>query len=445
MIKLKKIGSKILTSYFILLGVVLLVTMISYQVLSERYMLREAKIQMQTEGILIAKTLGADRNRVKNSESLILERKLRVAGRFLESKIVVVNKYKKITYTNWSELKNINIDNLIENLDVEGYLIEKIPIINENNETKGYVFLVLELKELNTMNKIMFTTRALSMFVASIVAIIIGYFLKRALTNPIRELMNKMTNFSLHNFPDDFILKTGDEIEELSVCFSSLVNKLKEYDKQQKIFLQNASHELKTPLMSIQGYADAIKEGVVEGEEINESLDIIVDQCVRMKKTIEEITYLTKLENADEIFNFEDINMKHIILPLIKEIKPLAEEKRINIKIVGNLDFQCSLDEYKIKRALLNIVSNGIRYAKEEIIIEFVERETNYDVIIKDDGLGFEPGEESVIFDRFYTGEGGNTGLGLSITKAIIQGHKGKITAKNKEHSGALFKIILPK
>ncbi|QZY55614.1 HAMP domain-containing sensor histidine kinase [Crassaminicella profunda] len=448
MIRLKKIGSKLLISYFIILFVAFLVTVVSYNVLSQRYFMKEAKSQMRTEGQTIAKTLGKMKLKDHSiGEKILVKKELRVAGRFIESKVIVFNKDKRIIYTNWKSLDREKMKKFIREKDkpLEGYITEKVPIKTPKGGIKGYVFLMMELKELKAMNEIMKTTRILSFTVAGFTAIIIGILLQKGLTNPIRELMKTMMNFSLKDFDKDFRLETGDEIEELSICFSSLVKKLKKYDRQQKTFLQNTSHELKTPLMSIQGYAEAIKDGIVEGAEMEESLDIIMNQCQRMKKTVDEITYLTKLENVEEIFRFEECDMDKLVEDALRSIQPLADEKNIKIDVKGDFDYKGFYDGDKIKRAFINILSNAIRYAKENIIIQSFMHDPYYEIHIIDDGEGLKAGEEEKVFDRFYKGDKGNTGLGLSITKAIIEGHDGEITVYNHKEKGAIFKIKLPK
>ncbi|MBF8982378.1 HAMP domain-containing histidine kinase [Lutibacter sp. B2] len=448
MIKFKTIGSKLLITYFIILFVAFIVMMLSYNVLSQRYFMKEAKNQMRIEGITIARTL--EKSKLKKNgigEKVVVKKELKVAGRLITSKIIVCNKDRKIIYTNWESLNREELRRIIRTKDttLEGYITEKVPMKTPNGDIKGYVFLMMELKELEAMNEIMKTTRILSFTVAGFVAIIIGMAFQKGLTRSIKELMETMTTFSLKDFPEDFQLKTGDEIEELSLCFSSLVNKLKQYDSQQKIFLQNTSHELKTPLMSIQGYAEAIKDGIVEGQEMQESLDIIMNECQRMKKTVEEITYLTKLENFEEIFQLEEYAMMELIQSALKSIKPLADEKKIKIELEGKFDYKGFYDGDKIKRGMINILSNAIRYTKKNILIQSFTHHKYCEIYIIDDGEGFKAGEEKKIFDRFYKGNKGNTGLGLAITKAIIEGHKGEIIAYNHESKGAVFKIKVPR
>lgn len=448
MIKFKTIGSKLLITYFIILFVAFIVMMLSYNVLSQRYFVKEAKNQMIIEGTTIAKTLEKSKlKKIGIGERVLAKKELKVAGRFITSKIIVFNKDKKIIYTNFQSLNREELRKVIREKDtpLEGYITQMVPMKTPNGHIKGYVFLMMELKELKAMNRIMKTTRILSFTVAGFVAIMIGIIFQKGLTRPIKELMETMTTFSLKDFPEDFRLKTGDEIEELSLCFSSLVNKLKQYDNHQKIFLQNTSHELKTPLMSIQGYAEAIKDGIVEGEEMQESLDIIMSECQRMKKTVEEITYLTKLENCEEVFQGEEYNMMDLIQSALKSIKPLADEKKIKIELEGNFDYKGFYDGDKIKRGMINILSNAIRYSEKNILIQSFIHHKYCEMCIIDDGEGFKSGEENKVFDRFYKGDKGNTGLGLAITKAIIEGHNGEIIAYNHEFKGAVFKIKLPR
>ncbi|QEK12856.1 HAMP domain-containing histidine kinase [Crassaminicella thermophila] len=443
MVKLR-IGNKLLITYFIILFVAFFVTTVSYHVLSERYLIKEAKEELRIEGQSIAETLKKipllDRD---VREKILARRELRIAGRFIDSKIIVFNKDRKVLYTNIDKKDLLKL--MIKNNKDKGYITEKVIIFTQKGTIKGYVFLMMEKKELKAMNQIMRRTRFISFGIAGVFAIIIGILFQRGLTRPIRKLMESMKKFSLKDFPKDFRIKTGDEIEELSICFSSLANRLRQYDMQQKMFLQNTSHELKTPLMSIQGYAEAIKDGIVEGEEMEESLDIIIEECKQLKKIVEEITYLTKLENVEETFHLKEHCMEDILKDVLKSVKPLAYEKNIKISVEGDFTFKGFYDENKIKRAFINILSNGVRYANESIVIQSSIYPKHVVIHIIDDGEGFKDKEENKVFNRFYKGINGNTGLGLAITKAIIKGHNGEIIAYNHEGKGAVFQIKLPR
>jgi signal transduction histidine kinase len=253
-----------------------------------------------------------------------------------------------------------------------------------------------------------------------------------------------MNHFTVKGSISDIDISTGDEIEELAKCFNSMANNLKTYDDRQKAFLQNTSHELKTPLMSIQGYAEAIKDGVVQGAEVEPSLDIIIEESQRLKQVVEDIIYLTRLENFEDRFNFTRTNMKEIIAQAIQTIKPLMEEKNISINIGTGINFIGNFDKEKLIRAFINVLGNCTRYARSSILIQGKEIYGGVEIYIQDDGPGFKVGEADKIFDRFYKGDSGGTGLGLAIGQNIIVGHGGSIAAFNNNSGGAVFKIFIP-
>ncbi len=288
-------------------------------------------------------------------------------------------------------------------------------------------------------------TQVTSLLVGGAVAVILGMVFQTGLTRPIKKLKHYMDNFSFRGSQQELKISTGDEIEELAACFSTMVQKLKSYDVQQKSFLQNTSHELKTPLMSIQGYAEAIKDGVVEENEAKESLDIIIDESKRLKKIIDEMIYLTKLDSVEEIFSYETVSINEIIIRSVKTIKALADARGINIRTEGDCSLEGLVDKEKLTRAIINILGNAIRYANSEIEIEWKSIDKYIEIIVTDDGKGFQNGEENRIFERFYKGEKGGTGIGLAIAKAIVTGHNGRLEAYNAIPGGAAFKVMIPR
>jgi signal transduction histidine kinase len=357
--------------------------------------------------------------------------------------MIVFNHEQKIVYTNLGKQDISNLRDL-DIKDSKEYIKVSRPIQTASGRFAGNVVLIAELKDLKSLNRLMFRTQFISFMIAGIVALMVGLIFGRSLTKPIRLLMKSMQSFSPKNEFEELHIRTRDEIEELSVCFSNLGRKLKIADQQQKWFLQNASHELKTPLMSIQGNAEAIKDGIIKENEVEESLDIIISECQRLKSVVDEMIYLTKLENVEETFSFEYKNIVQMIDEAIKSVKPLAEQKGIELSKVGSMDYKGKFDEEKLTRALINILGNGIRYAKKRITVTITLLTDKIEIVIIDDGLGFQPGEEQKIFDRFYKGAQGGTGIGLALTKAIIEGHQGTVKAFRHQPAGTMIKITLP-
>ena len=445
---MNKIGKKILLTYFIILISVFLVTDVTFIFLSRMYLVNETSTQLQSEGQRVAAMLvnlplkeSEVRDKISN-----FRRTVKTAGRFVDAEMVIFNKEGRILYKDVEEVDRrlINLIYSSPSSRVKGYVSRIVPITNKSNELKGHVLLFTKVRNVYALNMLLRRTQFISFCIAGAIALIIGLIFAGRLVNPLKLLMLKLERFSSDRTLDGRAIRTGDEIEELDRCFIGMAERIRQYDEKQVRFLQNTSHELKTPLMSIQGYAEAIKDGVVQGKEAEESLDVIIEQSQRLKKTVEDIIYLTKLENSDEKFAIEECNIVDIIGTAARSVKPLAEGAGIRLAFDSIPEYTGSFDGEKLTRAFINILGNGIRYAKETIEITAEDLRGHIMLKISDDGEGFGESEADSIFDRFYKGSKGNIGLGLSITKAIIEGHGGRIRAYNGDTGGAVFEIILP-
>jgi two-component system, OmpR family, sensor histidine kinase CssS len=233
-----------------------------------------------------------------------------------------------------------------------------------------------------------------------------------------------------------------NELEELVNNINIMSEKLGTYDKAQKTFLQNASHEFRTPLMSIQSYAEGIKYDVVSNDV---AVPIILDEIKRMTNLVEDLLYLSRLDAIEENYNYSNLNFNELITICVDRMNLIAEQNNIIITTkLPNKIVEIYGDEEKLSRAITNIITNCIRYATSSVIIDLKPLgNSTLQLTISDDGSGFEINEIPNIFDRFYKGKKGNHGLGLSISKNIIGKFNGKISAGNLD-SGAFFLIELP-
>lgn len=444
-----KISTKLFFTYCIILIISFSITSIFFNLLAENYLVRAAKKQLTVEGEKISElvknaTLSDDSIR----EKLAKRRELKIVGSIIDAQIIIFNNNNDIIFTNIANGERPEIIKLLETRGFkrENYVNNSIPIVSDSGEVKGKIILFTRLKDLNGVRRLLSSTQFVGFIFAGLMALLFGWLFGRSLNKPLKQLMTNMDKFSLKGGQfQELQIKTGDELEELANCFNQMAVKLKKADEQQIKFMQNISHELKTPLMSIQGYAEAIKDGVIEGQEVEESLDIIVEESKRLKRIVEELIYLSKLENGpEESFELSSANLNNIIDKAIKSVKALAQEKAISFHYQPILNHIGKYDEEKLKRAFINILGNAVRYANEKISITEKLEGNNMVIEISDDGPGFKEGEEKKVFDRFYKGIKGGTGIGLAITKTIIEGHQGTIEAYNNKPQGALFKIVLP-
>ena len=231
------------------------------------------------------------------------------------------------------------------------------------------------------------------------------------------------------------------ELFSLQESIEQMGAQLAAYDSAQRTFLQNASHELKTPLMSIQGYAEGILNGVMPDSK--KAAGVIMQESLRLNALVEELLALSRIEanGAKELTT----------LPLNEALKEYAQRlsmaaARENRKLTLLLpDAQLAIlgDDALLSQAVNNIVLNCLRYAKTEVKLELFERERQAVVKISDDGLGIAPEDLPRLFERFYKGKGGKFGLGLAIAQSAVVAMGGRIAAYNHE-TGAAFELLLP-
>ena len=210
--------------------------------------------------------------------------------------------------------------------------------------------------------------------------------------------------------------------------------------ESQKWFFQNVSHELKTPMMAVQGCAEGIHTGVLDPVGAS---GIILEETEQMSELVEELLALSRLESGQANAEFHLTDVRELLYDCLRSTEQLAEQKNLRISLCfDEKPVLVSCDEVQLRRAFTNIISNALRYAKEEIQIECKADRGKAIVRIRDDGEGIAPELLPHIFDRFFSTRKGGAGIGLSLAKEIVSLHKGTISASND--GGAVFEISLP-
>lgn len=252
------------------------------------------------------------------------------------------------------------------------------------------------------------------------------------------------------------IAPTFDKNNQVERCVLIIknVSKARQLEKMKDEFVSIASHQLRTPLTAIKWHAELIEESKDKlPKELGQSVNFISEGSERLIHLVSELLDVSRIDtgrNFDILKTEQDI--VKILLRIIEETRILAENK--NIKVVKNFDEKTSLklmvDSFKISEAIENIVSNAIKYSKEnsQVEIEIAKSKTYLKIKVTDSGVGIPESEQNRIFERFYRAKNAvtleGTGLGLYITKAIIDAHQGELSFISKENKGTSFTIKLP-
>lgn len=276
----------------------------------------------------------------------------------------------------------------------------------------------------------------------SLLIIVVNKYSEGMITRPINTLVKTTEKIALKHFDEKAVLKTGDEFEILANAINDMAESLKKQDIEQRKFYENISHELKTPLTVISGYAQGIKTNLFE--DSNKALDTIIQECDRLKKQLENVIYLSKLDTVNEPFYMQQVSLNEMISNALEKLDSIIILNEIDIIFEPITDIMVFADQEKVTRAIVNILSNCIKYTKDAIFITVKRNKEWVSVSISDNGEGFSKALLQNPFSGTIVGEKEGSGIGLSIIKKIVDGHNGRITLANKEEGGAIYTIEFP-
>lgn len=411
---MNRIGKKILMSYFVLVSftVILLGTMSIF--IFKSYLKEETLSQLKYQGNYLEERLDLERD---NLEFVVPEinREILAQKDLGGTKIIISDLKSNIMYKNF-------IEDQIEENDEEYIKVEIIAHSKDQSGREiGKINLFRKVKGLKVVEKFMLKSIFLGFLVSLFFSMAVAFIMGKNITKPIKELIRKIEGYSPGKFEWNNSSRK-DEIGDIDRAFGMMNTRVEDYHNSQIEFFQNTSHEFKTPIMSIQGYSEAIRDKILDEEDIPNGIDIIISESQRLKELVDELLYLGRIETKMEQLNMAIIDMNKLA-SITKErfIYELNErDLKFNIKIDSGVEIFG--DSRKMEKILANLMSNSIRYAKKEIFLNVIKSE-NKDWLIEfwDDSGLLKEIDKKRIFEKFYKGKNGLTGLGLPIVKALCE------------------------
>jgi len=236
------------------------------------------------------------------------------------------------------------------------------------------------------------------------------------------------------------------------------ITAIRRLERMRSEFVANVSHELKTPIASVKGFAETLMGGALEDKETARSfLQIIYDESDRLDRLIGDLMELSKIESKKVPLHFSPIRLQEFLEGIVNVMRPAAGKKQIRLNLRVDEDLYIEADEDRLRQIVLNLLSNGISYTPEggtvTTEVERIGDKENYEKIrltISDNGIGIPEKDLPRIFERFYrvdkarSRSSGGTGLGLSIVKHLVELHHGSIRVESKVGLGSRFIIELP-
>lgn len=310
-----------------------------------------------------------------------------------------------------------------------------------------YYFTDEELIFIEALNRLFIVIGIGSLVLAFGLGILMSYRISR----PLKKAANKAALLSEGKYKER--LKDGSNTKEINILMDTINNlsdALEHKEQLRKQLTQDVAHELRTPLTSVQGTMEAMLDGIWAMDK--ERLTSCYDEIIRIKRLIGSIEDLSKVENKNVLLHKEDFDISNLLIRLLNNFESELVAKDISVDYDQQSVYLCA-DQDKMSQVFSNLLSNAIKYSEKgsKIHIHIFDSLKKVEIRVKDTGKGISEEDLPHIFERFYRAdksrnrETGGIGIGLTITKTIIEAHEGTIRAESKLGEGTEFIIVLPK
>lgn len=336
-----------------------------------------------------------------------------------------------------------------------GYVEDIYPVTNKLSKVGSvvigyygpYYFNDSDLGFINTINRLIMGVGVLSL----ILSLILGSVMSRRLSTPISRAITTAHMISKGYFGDRIIEKSSTkETAQLTETINNLAETLEKQEVLRKQLTADVAHELRTPLATLQSHMEAMIDGVWKPD--TERLKSCHEEITRINRMVGDLEKLARYESENLILTKTSFDISELIRHITQNFENVFLNKDIAIEFTGEEEM-VEADKDKISQVIINLLSNAIKYTPQggsvEIMVKGSYEAT--EITVKDNGKGIPPADLPHIFERFYRADKsrnrltGGAGIGLTITKAIIEAHRGKVLVKSKVDEGTEFIILLPK
>lgn len=355
----------------------------------------------------------------------------------------LMNKSKTMHYTHHGEL-------LEGRWKTEKYLATESPIVL-NGKVEGFVFMFLDTLSIRNMIH-QLTNQFLLIGVISIfITLITIFILSKFIVTPLIEMKKVTEQMSQGIHENKLNTSRDDELGDLARSIQFLSNNLERLKKDRNEFLSSISHDLKTPLTYLKGYADIATRPNLTNEQRDEYLSIIKEEAGNVVALINNLFELAKMDENQFTIHKQSVMMKDFLGKIQQKFQPAFHEVNINLQIKCAPNVGVEIDEQRFRQVIINLLDNALKHSpvNSTVSVEVDQNKNSTTITISDEGEGIPEEELPYIWDRLYRVEKsrsrstGGSGLGLAIVKKIVESHGGEISVESAINKGTTFTIEL--
>lgn len=463
----KGIFSRLMFTYLMIITVVILTASFALSIGYSDYVFNDKQQEQLKSARKISRLVGNYKNGIINKQEL--DSSINSIGYVTDSSIYVIN-------ANLKALENRKSLKIGEDLD-EPFLLKDLkkvlsnntvfrknqyslkfdmdmvftgfPLL-EGNEVKGAILIFSPVnameKDITRINIIIFVCA----IILTLLSALMIYFISRRISRPIVQMTNAAIMLAEGEKAGVINAKTNDEIEKLADAFNTMNRQLEVTENVRREFIANVSHDLRTPLTSINGFIQGMIDGLIKPEKYPKYLAIIKEEINRLMKLTGEILEIAKIQGAAVNLNITEVKAVDVINEVVSSLEMAVQQKQVTISIECSDQLVLFADMDRFKQIITNLVSNAVKYSGEESEVRIaVSQEDGYTkFMVRDNGRGISEEDLKFIFEKFYRGDksrqnDGGTGLGLNIAKGLVELHGGRIWAESTEGKGTSFYFTL--
>jgi signal transduction histidine kinase len=299
----------------------------------------------------------------------------------------------------------------------------------------------------------MFESLGYAVTASVLAALLVSLFLSRRIVAPVQTLTNASQRIAEGHYAERVQVNGSDEIAQLATRFNQMATQLEQVESMRRQLIGDVTHELRTPLTSIKGYMEGLVDGVLPSTP--ETFNQIHREADRLARLVDDLQELSRVEAKAYSLDLRSVPVSNLVQTTVKRLSPQSTAKRIRLRSDLSADLPpIHADEDRITQVLVNLVANAIQYTPEDgdVTISATRNANEIHISVKDTGIGIPSEHLANLFTRFYRVDksrsrnlGGGSGIGLTIARAIVEAHGGRIWAESTgNEQGSVFTFALP-
>ncbi len=324
------------------------------------------------------------------------------------------------------------------------------------SDQRGALILLATSSQVNEQMKSIYSIILIPCLVIIVIAFVFLAVVSRKVLTPVKKLSQVAEEYSKGNLDVRTDIHSSDEIGQLAESMEYMADELAKLEDYRRDFVSNISHDFRSPLTSIKGYIEAMKDGTIPPEKQERYLDIVLNETQRLTKLTQGLLDLNKLESYGPYLKISDFDIIDVIKSTLNTFEIKGIEKQVAIYLNNHAEKTIVMaDKTKIQQVIYNLIDNALKFTPEGkhiyVTVTDKEKDDKIHISVRDEGIGMDGDMQKKIFVRFYKGDSSRgkdktgTGLGLAITKEIIKAHNEMITVTSKEGEGTEFVFTLSK